>query len=168
MYPESQELSPPDVSGDAVSSPSERPSQRIQIGSQRKGVAEAPAEEAPKAKPVTPVTPPAPKKEPKHYPPPNVRDQLTPEMEAEYLAAMGELSLDKLIESDVAAAPPELEVESRLTGVVAKIHREDVFVDLPGTTRASYHCGSSKRRRRSASSWNSSSAGSTRKKGCTN
>jgi ribosomal protein S1 len=109
----------------------ERPSQRIQIGSQR-NTGDEPAEDAPKAKPILPVKAAAPKKEVKHYPPPNVRDQLSPEMEAEYLAAMGELAFENLIEADVASAPPELAAESRLTGTVAKIHRDDVFIDLPG------------------------------------
>ena len=73
----------------------DRPSQRIQIGSQRdSGVTEA------KPKPVTPAgPPPVKKKEPKHYPPPNIRDQLSPEMEAEFEAALGDLSFDALMQS---------------------------------------------------------------------
>src|SRR5688572_16074055 len=90
-----------------------RPSERIRIGSQRNSlyrattsrpsadeeqaqvtaasdaaaVEEVPAvEEPPKPMPVTPAAPPAPKKEPKHYPPPNIRDQLSPELEQEYQA----------------------------------------------------------------------------------
>jgi small subunit ribosomal protein S1 len=112
----------------------ERPSQRIQIGSQRPR-ADEPAEAAPQPKPVMPAKAP-PKKEPTHYPPPNIRDQLSPELEAEYLAAVGELAFDQLMESETAGAPPvELAAESRVTGRVAKIHREDVFVDLPGRSQ---------------------------------
>src|SRR5262245_42761791 len=88
----------------------ERPSQRIQIGSQRKVAAgessETAVEEAPKPKPVMPVKTAQPKKEQKHYPPPNIRDQLTPELEAEYLAAIGETSFNDLMDSATTGAPP--------------------------------------------------------------
>ena len=107
----------------------DRPSQRIQIGSQRdSGVTEA------KPKPVTPAgPPPVKKKEPKHYPPPNIRDQLSPEMEAEFEAALGELSFDALMQSRTGSeAVPELLPEARVKGRVAMISREDVFVDLGG------------------------------------
>jgi small subunit ribosomal protein S1 len=109
----------------------ERPSQRIQIGSQR---ASAEAQEA-KANPVTPAAPSAPppkKREPKHYPPPNIRDQLTPEMEQEYREALGDLSLEALMNDAGGDAPPELVPESRVSGRISRIHGEDVFVDLGG------------------------------------
>src|SRR5687768_8608831 len=89
--------SQPPTESRAESQPTgERPSQRIQIGSQRGG---APAEA--KAKPFTPAAPPGnppatAKKEAKHYPPPNIRDQLSPELEREYQEALGELSFDAL------------------------------------------------------------------------
>jgi small subunit ribosomal protein S1 len=107
----------------------ERPSKRIQIGSQR----ESAGPEA-RPKPVTPAAPSPPKKkEPKYYPPPNIRDQLTPEMEAEYHAALGDMSFDALMQSDaVGEATPELVPETRVKGRVAMISREDVFVDLGG------------------------------------
>ena len=111
----------------------ERPSQRIQIGSQRENAVE---EEAPQPKPVMPVKSAQPKKEPKHYPPPNIRDQLSPELEAEYLAAVGETSFNDLMDSSTAGAPPEeIAPDTRVTGRVAKIHREDIFVDLPGRSQ---------------------------------
>jgi ribosomal protein S1 len=129
--------------GQAVteSEPGERPSQRIQIGSQRKSAEsdaspEAAVEEAPKPKPVMPVKTAAPKKVEKHYPPPNIRDQLSPELEAEYLAAVGDTSFNDLMESSTIGAPPtEIAPETRVTGTVAKIHRDDVFVDLPGMSQ---------------------------------
>ncbi len=111
----------------------ERPSQRIQIGSQR---ATSAAVEPPQPKPVMPVKTATPKKEHKHYPPPNIRDQLSPELEAEYLAAVGELAFDNLMSSETAGAPAtELAPETRVTGRVAKIHRDDLFVDLPGRSQ---------------------------------
>jgi ribosomal protein S1 len=112
--------------------PSEvRPSQRIQIGSQRTSAAPAEA----KAYPVTPAAPaaaPPKKREPKHYPPPNIRDQLTPEMEQEYQEALGDLSLEALMNASTDEVAPELDPESRVTGRVARIHGEDVFIDLGG------------------------------------
>lgn len=108
-----------------------RPSQRLQIGSQR--ASEGPTEI--KAKPVTPAAPaakPAKKPEPKHYPPPNIRDRLTPEMEREYQEAIGDLSLEALMNASIAEVAPELTPESRVSARVTRIHGEDVFVDLGG------------------------------------
>jgi small subunit ribosomal protein S1 len=138
----------------------ERPSQRIRIGSQRsailerlKGQAEPEASEPPsnepaapspqadearaEPQPATPAAPPVSKKEPKKYPPPNVRDQLSPELELEYAAALGDTSLEELIERSDAGglAAPELAEEARVTGRVSRIHREDVFVDLGGRSQ---------------------------------
>src|SRR5437870_11991743 len=73
----------------ATQSPAERPAQRILIGSERDRGSPTEA----KANPVTPsfpsAAPAAPKKrEPKHYPPPNIRDQLSPELDAGYQARL--------------------------------------------------------------------------------
>jgi small subunit ribosomal protein S1 len=146
-------------STDAPSVPaSERPAQRILIGSQRAGQSAAEM----KAKPLTPAAPlatppqsttpadpdspappptpsPAPprpaarKQPPKHYPPPNIRDQLSPELEAEYQAALADLSLDALMNQAAAGeSVADVEPETRIKGRVAKIHNDDVFVDLGG------------------------------------
>lgn len=113
-----------------------RPSQRIQIGSQRRGTETA--DEDVKPKPIMAVTkPPAQKKEPKHYPPPNIRDRLSPELEAEYEAALGELSLDKLMEEGAAAPAAEIAPETRLSARVAMISRDDVFFDLGSARQGS-------------------------------
>jgi len=118
-----------DASPDTPAAPSERPSQRIQIGSQRGDA----AAERPQAKPVTPVAPQRPpRQEPTHYPPPNIRDQLSPELEQEYEAALGDLALEALMDENAAADTPELAPEARVAGRVAKVHRDDVFVDLGG------------------------------------
>jgi small subunit ribosomal protein S1 len=161
---------PPDAA--AVHGPSDRPTQRILIGSQRPGHAAEDIKAKPMTPPVTapiktqpaaapppppaptaetapdtpaataaaaptpvspPSTPPAPKKTRQHYPPPNIRDRLSPELEEEYLAALGDVSLDALMsESASGDTAAELAPETRVTGSVAKIHREDVFVDLGG------------------------------------
>jgi hypothetical protein len=117
----------PSAAPDAASAETaiERPSQRIQIGSQRDT---DPESEKPQPKPIMPVKTAQPKKEQKHYPPPNIRDQLSPELEAEYLAAVGEASFDNLMQAATAGG---------------------------ATARAWCRCGSSKRRRPRAlrSSW---------------
>lgn len=139
----------------SAESGSERPAQRILIGSQRSGESTADL----KARPTTPAAPPptrpaslpttsdeggptatrapakpASKKQPaKHYPPPNIRDRLSPELEAEYEAAVGELSLDALMSAvDSGETTAEVAAESRIKGRVARIHDEDVFVDFGG------------------------------------
>jgi small subunit ribosomal protein S1 len=108
----------------------------MRIGSERDQAADTAAKPNPVAPPTAP--PPAakqaPKKQPpKHYPPPNIRDQLSPELEAEYEAALSNLSFDALMSQaaagDIAA---EIVPESRVTGRVARIHRDDVFIDLGG------------------------------------
>jgi ribosomal protein S1 len=130
---------------------SERPSQRIRIGSQRTTwkppqlpqpaetqpvpTEPAPAEEQPE--PTAPVAPPAARKVPKNYPPPNIRDRLSPDLEQEFEAAIGEISLEALMSQATEGefAAPEIEAESSITGRVARIHREDVFVDLGGRSQ---------------------------------
>ena len=97
--------------------------------------AATPAVEELKPNPVTPgaplAKPPAPRKqERKHYPPPNIRDRLSPELEVEFEAALGGMSLDSLLEQGTAEMAAELEPETRITGRVAKIHRDNVFIDL--------------------------------------
>ena len=121
-----------------TSATEERPSERLQIGTQR---AED-AQETAIAKPVTPVQPvggpdsaatqPEPAK--KSYPPPNVRDKLSPELEQELAAALGSESIDSLIENSSAgdADSSELAPGTRLTATVAKLHRDDIFVELGG------------------------------------
>jgi small subunit ribosomal protein S1 len=119
----------PEVNEPRTSAP-----QRILIGSERDKAAGGEAVEA-KANPVNPAAPPRKpaKKEPKHYPPPNIRDRLSPELEQEYQAALGDLSLEALLAGDAAGDPAtELAPESRVTGRVARVHGDDVFIDLGG------------------------------------
>jgi len=108
----------------------QRPSERIQIGSQRDTEADTPIV----AKSMSPGT--GVKEEPRksNYPPPNVRDALTPELEAELAAALGGESLDAIIEgsTSVATTGAELASETRITGTVVSIHRDDIFIDLGG------------------------------------
>ncbi len=67
---------------------------------------------------------------------PNLRAGLSPELEAELQEALGNQSVEELISSaglaSVAAEAAILEPETRLPGRVARIFRDDVFVDLGG------------------------------------
>jgi len=134
--PASNTAPPAEVAGEGEAS---KPSERIRIGTQRP--AAAPAAEggvnppaAPLApKPVTPVTvaDPAPKP-PSNYPPPNVRDALSPELEAELEAALEGQSLDTLIEQTASDAGEELAPETQVKGRVSTRHADYLFVDLGG------------------------------------
>ncbi len=110
------------------SRPNERPSERIKIGSQRDEPS-APVETAPK--PTMPVTEHKPaEKTVKHYPPPNIRSELPPELEAELQAALGEQTIDQLMAGSAGETPVELAPESRVKGRVSKFHADNIFVDL--------------------------------------
>jgi small subunit ribosomal protein S1 len=100
-----------------------RPSDRIQIGSQRGDDVPQPVAAAPSVAVAPPRT---------SYPPPNVRDKLSPELEQELAAALGGQSLDALIADSADGGGDELPPDTRLTATVAKLHREDIFVELGG------------------------------------
>lgn len=106
-------------------------------GEHSEDVAEASATAPASALSAVPTAPSARKvQEPKqkhHYPPPNIRDQLSPELQAEFEAALGDLSFDALMEEGATGQPAtELAPETRITGRIAKVHRDDVFIDLGG------------------------------------
>lgn len=61
---------------------------------------------------------------------PNLRERLTPELEAEFDRAIGGESLDALLAADALAGQPGLEPEARVTGRVMAVRRDDVFVEL--------------------------------------
>ncbi len=70
-------------------------------------------------------------------PPPNLRAELSPELAQELQEALGDMSVDELLTSEgrgatAAAVGTELETESRQRGKVIQVHRDDVFVELPG------------------------------------
>lgn len=69
----------------------------------------------------------------KTTPVPNVRQALEPEDELELAAAMGEQSLDEMLDPTTSQKTgAEIEPETRLDGKVLMIHGDDVFVDLGG------------------------------------
>lgn len=107
----------------------QRPSERIQIGSQRASVAD---EEPLEAKPVTPVTAaPVETKKP-NYPPPHLPPAMTAEMEQELAEALGDQSLDDILAAATTESGEELAPETKIKGTVVNIHRDDIFVDLGG------------------------------------
>lgn len=67
---------------------------------------------------------------------PNIRNKLSDEMELEVLAALGDSSLDEILDKDVEAAAAqvtkELEPDSRQKGRVVQSHRDLVFVEMGG------------------------------------
>ena len=123
------------LSGDtaqATPEQSDRPSERIRIGSQRtEGAAEAPAADL-RPKPVNPVTEgePQPKSSGKHYPPPNVRTAPTAEEEAELASLMAGASVGEVLDSATAAAPQELAEGSKHKAKITRISGDSVFVEL--------------------------------------
>jgi len=69
----------------------------------------------------------------KRFPPPNLRDKLPPDLEAEFEEAIGDVSVEELIEADdTVTKQPPLAPDSKHTGRVAAVGREDVFVELGG------------------------------------
>ena len=69
---------------------------------------------------------------PRTYPPPNIRDQLSPDLELEYLEALGGQSIEDVIVGQSADEAIELEDESLQQGKVIAVHRDDVFVEIGG------------------------------------
>ncbi|MGD9127432.1 MAG: S1 RNA-binding domain-containing protein [Planctomycetia bacterium] len=75
----------------------------------------------------------APVTQPKHFPPPNLRDRLPAELEAELEAALGDQSMDDLlVGSDSVTQQEMLQPESKQTCRVVSVHQDDVFVELGG------------------------------------
>ncbi|MBN2293309.1 MAG: S1 RNA-binding domain-containing protein [Pirellulales bacterium] len=67
----------------------------------------------------------------RHFPPPNIRSKLPPELEDELNQALGDASIDDLMSgSDSVTSQELLEPESRHTGRVVAVQRDDVFVEL--------------------------------------
>ena len=70
---------------------------------------------------------------PKTVPTPSVREKLSPELEEELAAALGDASLDEMLGGEKSSSTKteiETETESRQTVRVVKVHRDDVFVEI--------------------------------------
>lgn len=95
----------------------------------------------PKPAPLTPNVNAAPKapvveKQGPRIAPPNLRDKLGDDLEAELAAALGEGSLNELIETtSPQSAGTEIEQDSKQKARVLRTSAEFVFVDLPGANQ---------------------------------
>ncbi len=68
---------------------------------------------------------------PRSFPPPSVRDRLSPELEQQLQEALGDVPVEELMAADSQAVSQlPLEPDSRQTGRVIAVQREDVFVEL--------------------------------------
>jgi small subunit ribosomal protein S1 len=63
---------------------------------------------------------------------PNIRQRMPIDVELEIEEALGDISLDEMMEPGAAAPAGELAPDSRHRGRVASIHRDNVFIDLGG------------------------------------
>ena len=69
----------------------------------------------------------------RRFPPPNIRGELPPDLEAELEEALADVSLEEIIDDqDAVTKQPMLESETKLTGRIVMIRREDVFVEIGG------------------------------------
>ncbi len=70
---------------------------------------------------------------PQHFPPPNIREQLSSDLEEEFNRALGDVSMEELMVGGDSSVGRELfEPESSHTGRVVAVQRDDVFVELGG------------------------------------
>ena len=68
-----------------------------------------------------------------HFPAPNIREDLSPELEEEYHRALSGAAMEDLLAgSEAVTRQPALEPESQHTGRVVAVRRDDVFVELGG------------------------------------
>jgi len=68
-----------------------------------------------------------------HVPLPNLREELSADLEAEFNQLVGDAPVEELMGgADALTSRPQLEPETRLTGRVVAVQREDIFVDLGG------------------------------------
>ncbi|MEX2139239.1 MAG: S1 RNA-binding domain-containing protein [Pirellulales bacterium] len=99
--------------------------------------AEVPAELRPKPAPLAPSDiekRPAFGREGPKIPRPNLRAELPPDLEQELAESLGDLSLEEVLAADERSkqAALSLEPETKVKARVVRVHRDDVFVELPG------------------------------------
>jgi len=63
-------------------------------------------------------------------PPPSIRGRLSPDLEAELTEVLSDTSLEELMAGGASTVQPLLEEESRHTGRVVAVRRDDVFVEM--------------------------------------
>ena len=135
------QLAPPAGAGNAESNAEPSAGQnapRVRIGTQREGQGPPPAAtpqpvvSPPKAidedaapRPARPVVR-------EKVPLPNLRAGLSDDLEAEFIAALGESSVEKLLNASPGVAGIEIEPETRVQARVIGVQRDDLFLDLGG------------------------------------
>jgi len=80
--------------------------------------------------PIEPVVPAAGSSGP--VPLPNLRQALTPDLEEEFQAALGDAPVDELLSGGESAGREMLDPDARHTGRVVAVQRDDVFLELGG------------------------------------
>ncbi len=148
MKPAPREQRPPQPPRQQQAPQQQRPPQqpRPPRNEQEQSGDEAPATTTnlgykPKPAPLTPNVNAGPKpevieKQGPRIAPPNLRDKLGDDLEAELAAALGEGSLNELIESNTStSAGTEIEQDSKQKARVVRTSAEFVFVDLPGANQ---------------------------------
>jgi predicted RNA-binding protein with RPS1 domain len=70
-------------------------------------------------------------------PRPNLRAGLSPDLEAELAESLGGMSLEEVLSADERGkqAAETIELESKVKAKVVRVHRDDVFVELPGMSQ---------------------------------
>jgi predicted RNA-binding protein with RPS1 domain len=69
----------------------------------------------------------------KKFPPPNIRDRLSPDLEEEFQRVLADVTMDTLVAgTDAVASQVTLEPDSHHNARVVAVSREDVFVELGG------------------------------------
>jgi len=97
-----------------------------------------PRDDRPKRRERKPDAPrPVPERVPHTVAPPNIRAELPPELELEYMAALGGESLEEIITTRSVGNVAELEPESRHKAKVVTVHRDNVFVEIAGQHQGS-------------------------------
>lgn len=71
---------------------------------------------------------------PKKFPPPNIRDRLSPDLEAELREALGEAGSveEMMLAGESVTNQQRIEPETKLKAKVVAVHADNVFVDLGG------------------------------------
>ncbi len=68
---------------------------------------------------------------PGRFPPPNIRQRLGPDLEAEFAEALGSASMDELLSSgDGSTIQEQLEADSKHRARIIAVRKDDVFVEL--------------------------------------
>lgn len=118
-------LPPGDIAEEAASDRDapEAPRRKVKIGTQRPGSGKVQATAQHGSRTVY--------REPKRTPVPNTRQTLEPEDELELAAALGEQSLDELLQPGQGVGA-DLEPETRLQARVITVRNDDLFLDLGG------------------------------------